>query len=61
MSRQKKIMPDARREVSITFALGSKLAHSLAKLLRAAHQQPAAKLQPVKVAEKSDSYWRRYY
>ena len=60
MSRHKRIVPDKRREVSATFALG-KLAHSLAKLLRAAHHEPAAKLQPVKVSEKSDSYWRRYY
>ena len=61
MSRHKRIVRDTRREVPTTFALGNKLAQSLAKLLRAAHREPAAKLQPVKVAEKSDSYWRRYY
>jgi hypothetical protein len=60
MSRHKKIVPDKSRAVSDTFALG-KLAHSLAKLLRAAHHAPTPKLQPVKVTEASDSYWRRYY
>jgi hypothetical protein len=60
MSRHKRIARESRREVSAPFALG-KLAQLLAKLLRAAHQPPSVKLQAVKVTEKSDSYWRRYY
>jgi len=59
MSRHKRIVRESRREAPADVL--DRLAHALAKLLRAAYHAPAAKLQPVKVSDKSDSYWRRYY
>jgi hypothetical protein len=59
MRRHKRIAPKSRREAPADVL--DRLAHSLAKLLRAAYHAPAAKLQPVKVSDTSDSYWRRYY
>ena len=58
MSRHKRIVRESRCEAPADVL--DRLAHSLAKLLRA-HHAPVAKLQPVKVSDKSDSYWRRYY
>ena len=59
MRSHKRIVRESRREAPADVL--DRLAHSLAKLLRAAYRAPTPKLQPVKVSDKSDSYWRRYY